>query len=512
MRDALLGFWKGLVHISAFVRKEIFVVIRQPQLLLGLILGPFLILLVFGVGYRNEARTLRTLFIAHPQSELGKQIEIYAPTLGSQLEYMGVTGDIETALQRLRRGEVDLVAVAPDRALESIRTGRRAAFRLYHQEIDPLQVGYIGYFGQFYTDELNERILYEITVQGQAQAEDLHDDLETAEGNADRLERALQSGNEALARQILSELSGNLDEISLAVGGSLAVLTGVEQMLGERDRQANETLALLDSVRRLTDQMQRDEISPDDADAWEPQVAGIRSDLERLQGQLETFTQLDADVIISPFTSQVHSVVATQPDMTTFYAPAVIALLIQHLAVAIAALSIVQENSYGTLELFRVSPLSAAEILIGKYVSYLIFGAAIAAILTLLMRYGIGVPILGHWANYALVITLLLFASLGIGFFISLISHTDSQAVQYTMIVLLTSVFFGGLIMSLNMLWEPVRAFAWTIPTTLGTVLLRDIALRGNYPDTRMLGGLALIGVSFCILAWLLLRGKIRQG
>ena len=36
-----------LIRVSAFVRKDIVEIVRQPQLLLGVVLGPFLLLLVF---------------------------------------------------------------------------------------------------------------------------------------------------------------------------------------------------------------------------------------------------------------------------------------------------------------------------------------------------------------------------------------------------------------------------------------------------------------------------------
>jgi ABC-2 type transport system permease protein len=39
-----------LIRISAFLRKELFEVSRQPRLLATLVGGPFLILLIFGAG------------------------------------------------------------------------------------------------------------------------------------------------------------------------------------------------------------------------------------------------------------------------------------------------------------------------------------------------------------------------------------------------------------------------------------------------------------------------------
>jgi ABC-2 type transport system permease protein len=118
-------------------------------------------------------------------------------------------------------------------------------------------------------------------------------------------------------------------------------------------------------------------------------------------------------------------------------------------------------------------------------------------------------PMLGNWWNFTLVIAAVLFTSLGIGFAISIISQTDSQAVQYSMIILLASVFFSGFIMSMDMLWEPVRVISWLLPTTYGTIMLRDIALRGTVPDWVLLGGLISFGVVLMLISWGLMRRLI---
>jgi ABC-2 type transport system permease protein len=62
-----------------------------------------------------------------------------------------------------------------------------------------------------------------------------------------------------------------------------------------------------------------------------------------------------------------------------------------------------------------------------------------------------------------------LFTSLGIGFAISIVSQTDSQAVQYSMMILLGSVFFSGFIMSLDMLLPSVRIISWRLMRRLIT-------------------------------------------
>jgi len=224
---------------------------------------------------------------------------------------------------------------------------------------------------------------------------------------------------------------------------------------------------------------------------------------------LVAFQGIDPSVIVSPFRSEIKSIANLQPSISDFFAPAVLALLLQHLAVTFAALSIVRERNVGAMELFRVSPLSAAEALFGKYISYMLFGLVIAAILSALLIFALHVPMLGSWWNFTLVIAAVLFTSLGIGFAISIVSQTDSQAVQYSMIILLASVFFSGFIMSLDMLWEPVRVISWLLPTTYGTLLLRDIALRGIDPNWALLVGLIAIGLVLMLISWRLMRRLI---
>lgn len=510
----LRRLYQTIVRTSAFVRKEIIDVLRQPRLLLTLVLGPFLILLLFGIGYRQEARPLRTLFVVHADSDLAAQIDEYAPTLGPQLVYHGVTTDAVGALQQLGRGEVDVVVATPDDALERIRASEQAVFVLYHREINPFQVDYVDYFGQIYIDEVNRRVLLEIMLEGQADAATVQEELAEARANAARLREALEAGEQFAIRQHQANLARNLDIVSLALGASLGLISGVETTLGEEDESdAGDLLAMLAALRQDTEAINSNNANHPIGGGSNSQevteIARIEGELAILEERLAEFTQIDTNVLVRPFRSETRGIAEIQPTPEDYFAPAVIALLLQHLAITFAALSIVRERSVGTMELFRVSPLSAGETLFGKYLSYFIFGGILTAILTLLLVYVLRVPMLGDWFNYMLVVAAILFTSLGIGFVISILSKTDSQAVQFTMLVLLTSVFFSGFLMELSMIWEPVRVVSWALPTTYGIILLRDIFLRGNPADLFLLGGLFLIGVGLCLVSWLLLRRLI---
>ena len=146
----------------------------------------------------------------------------------------------------------------------------------------------------------------------------------------------------------------------------------------------------------------------------------------------------------------------------------------------------------GATEIFQVAPLQLWNVLVGKYLGYITFIGLIAAALAGLMA-PLGVPFLGSPWAFAGVVLLLTVASLGVGFLISALSRTESQAVQLSMLVLLLSVFFSGFFLPLQNFWEPVRALGYGLPLTHGIEGLLDLMLRGAPPSAFTWAGLGLI-------------------
>jgi ABC-2 type transport system permease protein len=241
------------------------------------------------------------------------------------------------------------------------------------------------------------------------------------------------------------------------------------------------------------------------------QVADLEKDLTDLHEKLTTFRSLDSGVFVSPFSAKVTGLSGGILSVTGFFVPAVIVLLLQHVSITFASLSIVRETRSGIMELFRVSPITAFETLVGKYLSYLFFEIILAAIITTLAVWLLKIPILGRLQDYALAVVVLLFTSLGLGFLISLISETDTQAVQYSMLLLLASVFFSGFIMDLRMIREPITVLAWSLPATYGIRMLQDIMLRGSSVPLLVFLGIAAIGIALFLIDWILLRKKMES-
>jgi ABC-2 type transport system permease protein len=110
-----------VVRSTTFLRKELATVFRQPRLILTLILGPFLIMLLFGFAFQKNGRSLRTLFVLDPSSPFAQQTQDFARTIGPAIVYEGIDPDKNDALAKLSRNQVDLVVVVPDNPLDIIR-------------------------------------------------------------------------------------------------------------------------------------------------------------------------------------------------------------------------------------------------------------------------------------------------------------------------------------------------------------------------------------------------------
>ncbi len=505
-----------IIRTSSFISKELIEIFRQTRLLLALVLGPFLILFLFGIGYRNEARPLRTIFVVPPgQEDIAQQVQQYGTTLGPQIDYRGIAPSEAAALAQLEANQVDAVVAIPNNVEQSIRNNQQPVIKLYHHEIDPSQVSYVDYVAQIYVDALNRRLLEKALSQGQQEAGTIQNDLQAAKNSAHAMRLAFESGNGSEAMNQRSQMAQSLNAVSLGVGASLEVLQGVEQSMGPNQGAgesgtANQILSTMQSINANNQSLQNTPANKTSYSQEAQRAAQIEQDINHLDTQLKDFRQIDPVILVSPFQGKAVSVNNINLSASDFFAPGVVVLLLQHLLTTFAALSMVRERTSGTMELFRVAPITAFETLLGKYISYIIIAALLAAGITALVVLVLGVPMLGSWQNYALVLLALMFASLGIGFIISLLSNTTSQAVQYAMLVLLFSIFFSGFFLDLRLMWDKLRFLAYLTPTTYAMQMLQDIMFRANSIPNLLMFGLLAYGVILFIVSWILLGREMR--
>lgn len=486
---------RRVIRTGAFVRKEIVQIVRQPGLMVTLVLGPFLILLVFGAGLRDEDPAVRTIFVVPQDSPMAAEVEQFAQAQSERLTVVGVQPEEEGALNRLRNGDVQMVLVFPDNAEQIIRGGQQAQINVYHDQIDPLETQAIQLFTRTGVDEINQQVLRELVRTSQEESSDIEPRLEAARTSVAALEQ--REPTAGAGDQQLQVARGDLAALALALGPSLAVLGGVENTLGP-----GESSELLDAYASLGNRSRELNEAPNSSAVDQQQVTQLSQDLETLDRELETFQSLSPDVIVSPFGGTARRLIDEPIELADFYAPAVVALLVQHMVVTFVGLSIVRELELGTNELFRAAPVTTPEILIGKYIAFTLLGAVMSTVLVAGLIFGLGVPMVGSWAVVVTAIFMLLLASTGLGFVLALLAKTDSQAVQYAMLLLLASIFFSGFLLSLDRFRPALTWLGRALPVTSGVMLLRDEMLRGQLIQPLALPLLALLTVLLFVMSW----------
>jgi ABC-2 type transport system permease protein len=219
---------------------------------------------------------------------------------------------------------------------------------------------------------------------------------------------------------------------------------------------------------------------------------------------------LDPAVVVQPFESDTENVVSNSITPSDYFTPSSIALLLQHLALTFAALSIVRDRRTGLFELMRVGPLSSIEIIVGKTIAYLLVGCVVGAALLAASALALGVPLAGSLGYLAAVVVGVLLSSLALGMLFAILSQSESQAVQYAMLALLAGLFFSGFILPIEGLSYPIKAISYLLPVTYGISGLQDIMLRGREPSTTMLVGLGALVLGYGLLAVIGLRRRLR--
>jgi ABC-2 type transport system permease protein len=107
---------KPIIRLFSFFAKELAEVRRQPRLLLSLVLGPFLILLIFGLGFVGERPRLRTLLVVPQELQNDPRVDQLRQIIDlANFEVVDVMTDEAAAIERMRSGaeRIDVVEILP---------------------------------------------------------------------------------------------------------------------------------------------------------------------------------------------------------------------------------------------------------------------------------------------------------------------------------------------------------------------------------------------------------------
>ncbi|MGB9808455.1 MAG: ABC transporter permease, partial [Caldanaerobacter sp.] len=184
---------------------------------------------------------------------------------------------------------------------------------------------------------------------------------------------------------------------------------------------------------------------------------------------------------IPSFGVDLASVVEYNPELNTqvFTIPGLLGLVMQNITIILTAFALVREKERGTIEQLVVTPITSAELMIGKLLPYVFIGYADFLMVLGLSTFWFKVPVKGN--IYALLLLGLDFiiCALAIGILISTVVQNQTQAMQGAFFILLPTVILSGFIFPREQMPEIVRAIGDIFPLTYFLVILRGIVIKG---------------------------------
>jgi ABC-2 type transport system permease protein len=490
-----------LTRTAAFYWKEVSEIRRQPLLIVSLVGGPLLVLIIFGAAFQNSNPVLRTAIVLPPGGIPGVGEREIRQLAGLNFDLRLITENQARAEQMLREGQLDVVQVFPPDPYGAAQRGESPEILFLSDATNPLDEGWIQYLAYAQVNEINKEILRRQTQTAQREAAGVQVRIDSAQEILDELQGVLTAEQESLAL-------ARLRDLRLALGALGAALPA-ESSAGDARGTIAELRRQIAAVEAAVDQVE-EAILGARVEERADEVRAASAEMLRLEQLIDLFLQTSPEVIVSPVQQRYINLRGGAYAAVIYYAPGVLALLVQHTAVTLGSLALVRERLMGALEIFRVAPVSMGQLLLGKVLGYTLL-IALATLLLVAAMTVLGVPILGsalHLVGLALLLTT---ASLGLGFLISSVSGSDSQAIQLSMITLLLSIFFSGFFIALESFARPALAVSALLPMTHGVAGLRALMLRGHPPAASTWLGLAALTVVYFGLVVLLTRRQLKK-
>ena len=132
----------------------------------------------------------------------------------------------------------------------------------------------------------------------------------------------------------------------------------------------------------------------------------------------------------------------------------------------------------GNLELLINTPVSSAELMIGKVTPYVAIGLFQLALILGIGRLLFDVPLRGSLVDLYVAGTAFIGAKLALGLLLSTAAQTQFQAMQMTVFILMPSILLSGFMFPFDGMPAVAQYIGEALPTTHFIRLTRGIMLR----------------------------------
>jgi ABC-2 type transport system permease protein len=190
--------------------------------------------------------------------------------------------------------------------------------------------------------------------------------------------------------------------------------------------------------------------------------------------------------------------------------PGLIGVILTLTMVLFTAVAIVRERERGNLEFLITTPVTSAELMLGKVAPYVAIGLVQTTVVLLLGVAAFAVPVRGSLLELYAAAMLLIVANLSLGLLISTRAQSQFQAMQMTFFVFLPSILLSGFMFPFDGMPALARWIAEVLPLTHFMRLVRGVMVRGAGLGQLLPDVAALLAFSAVMLSLAILRFRKR--
>jgi len=171
-------------------------------------------------------------------------------------------------------------------------------------------------------------------------------------------------------------------------------------------------------------------------------------------------------------------------DSASMIVPGLIAVIMSIISAMLTSLTVSREWERGTMEQLAATPVSRAEVILGKLVPYLVIGLIDVAIAVILGVFVFEVPFRGNLLTFTLGTTVFLVGVLGLGTLLSTGLKTQLLASQAAIFATyLPALLFSGFMYTISNMPVVLQWISRIVPARYYVSFTRGVFLKGNGLD-----------------------------
>jgi ABC-2 type transport system permease protein len=195
------------------------------------------------------------------------------------------------------------------------------------------------------------------------------------------------------------------------------------------------------------------------------------------------------------------------PDLQSrdYFIPGVVVNIIALVTIILTAMSVVREKEIGTMEQLMVTPIRPFELILGKLLPFAVIGIFEVALITTAAFLIFQVPLRGSLFMLFGCSVVFLLTTLGVGLFISTVSHTQQQALMSSFLFFMPAMMLSGFAFPIRNMPLLVQYLSYLDPLRYFMQIVRGVFLKGTgirflWPQIAELAAIGLAIFSLSVL------------